>query len=78
MINRRGIYTLFRKEMRRVVDVWKQTIIAPVITNLLFLVIFVKCKGMEEAVDLFNTAISETLHDGNCLILEKRSEINYE
>jgi ABC-2 type transport system permease protein len=39
-MNVKGTYTLFKKEIIRVLSIWKQTVIAPVITNLLFLVIF--------------------------------------
>ncbi len=39
-MNKRGLYTLFRKEVARVTGIWRQTVIAPVITNILFLVIF--------------------------------------
>lgn len=39
-MNPRGIYTLFTKELRRAREVWLQTILAPVMSNLLFLLVF--------------------------------------
>lgn len=40
MIRYRGTYTLFLKEVTRFKEVWAQTVIAPVVNNLLFLIIF--------------------------------------
>lgn len=39
-MNARGTFTLFKKETWRFGEVWTQTVIAPVITNVLFMVIF--------------------------------------
>ena len=39
-MNIRGITTLIRKELIRIKDVWKQSLLAPVISNLLFFVVF--------------------------------------
>ena len=36
----RGAWTLFKKEMLRFWDVWAQTLAAPVVSNVLFFVIF--------------------------------------
>jgi len=40
MHNPTGTYTLFKRETKRFLKVWMQTILAPVISNLLFLMIF--------------------------------------
>lgn len=39
-MNSRGILTLFKKEIQRFKEVWLQTVLAPVITNVLFMVVF--------------------------------------
>ncbi len=39
-MNIRGTWTLFRKEIQRFIEVWTQTLAAPVVSNLLFFVIF--------------------------------------
>lgn len=39
-INTRGLLTLMKKEALRIKDIWKQSILAPVISNLLFFVVF--------------------------------------
>lgn len=49
-INWIGLYTLYRKEVRRFLSVGTQTILAPMVTTLLFLAIFVLAMG--HAVDL--------------------------
>ena len=38
--NRLGLWTLYRKEVQRFMKVWMQTMMAPIITTLLFLAIF--------------------------------------
>jgi len=38
--NWRGVYTMYRKEVRRFMAIWTQTIIAPVISSLLYLAVF--------------------------------------
>ena len=38
--NRLGLWTLYRKEVQRFLKVWMQTMMAPIITTLLFLAIF--------------------------------------
>lgn len=38
--NRLGLWTLYRKEVHRFMKVWMQTLMAPIITTLLFLAIF--------------------------------------
>ncbi len=38
--NRLGLWTLYRKEVQRFLKVWMQTLMAPIITTLLFLAIF--------------------------------------
>ena len=38
--NRLGLWTLYRKEVQRFMKVWMQTLMAPIITTLLFLAIF--------------------------------------
>ena len=35
-----GLWTLYRKEVQRFLKVWMQTLMAPIITTLLFLAIF--------------------------------------
>ena len=49
-INWRGLWTLYVKEIRRFLKVWTQTIIAPVITSLLFLAIFDLALGRAAAM----------------------------
>ena len=39
-MNYRGVFTLFYKEIARFKEVWMQTILAPVMSNLLFLLVF--------------------------------------
>ena len=39
-VNWRGLWTLYTKETRRFLSVWKQTILAPMATTLLFMAIF--------------------------------------
>ena len=39
-MNKRAVFTLYRKEIRRFLEVWRQTVFAPAVTNLLFLMIF--------------------------------------
>jgi ABC-2 type transport system permease protein len=45
--NGRGAWTLYAKEVRRYLKVWQQTLIAPVVTTLLFLAIFTLALGGE-------------------------------
>lgn len=40
LLNWRGVWTLYAKEVRRFMKVWMQTLLAPVVTSLLFLAIF--------------------------------------
>lgn len=40
LINGRGLWTLYRKEVQRFLNVFTQTVMAPVVTTLLFLAIF--------------------------------------
>ncbi len=47
-INRLGLWTLYMKEVRRFIKVQTQTIWAPAITTLLFLVIFSVAMGRAE------------------------------
>ena len=49
-INWRGLWTLYAKEVRRFLKVWTQTIVAPVITSLLFLAIFDLALGRSSAL----------------------------
>lgn len=44
-INWLGLYTLYVKEVRRFIKVWMQTIMAPIVTTLLFLAIFALALG---------------------------------
>jgi ABC-2 type transport system permease protein len=44
-VNWRGLWTLYLKEVRRFVNVFTQTLLAPVITTLLFLAIFTLALG---------------------------------
>ena len=44
-INGRGLWTLYTKEVQRFMSVWLQTIMAPVVTTLLFLAIFYLALG---------------------------------
>jgi ABC-2 type transport system permease protein len=45
LVNWRGLWTLYLKEVRRFLNVFTQTLIAPVITTLLFLAIFTLALG---------------------------------
>ncbi|WP_374310347.1 ABC transporter permease [Dongia sp.] len=49
-VNWIGLYTLYRKEVRRFLTVGTQTVLAPMVTTLLFLAVFVLAMG--HAVDL--------------------------
>ena len=40
MNNSTGTYTLFKRETKRFLKVWSQTLLAPVISNLLFFAVF--------------------------------------
>ena len=44
-VNWRGLWTLYAKEVRRFLNVSTQTILAPVVTSLLFLAIFTLALG---------------------------------
>jgi ABC-2 type transport system permease protein len=44
-VNGRGMWTLYTKEVRRFLSVWLQTVMAPIITTLLFLAIFYLALG---------------------------------
>jgi len=44
-INRRGLYTLIKKEIKRFLAVFTQTIVAPVVTTLLFYAVFALALG---------------------------------
>ena len=44
-INRRGLWTLYLKEVRRFLNVFTQTLLAPMVTTLLFLAIFTLALG---------------------------------
>jgi ABC-2 type transport system permease protein len=47
-----GTWTLFRKEIQRFIEVWTQTLAAPVVSNLLFFVIFgVAMAGRDSGFD---------------------------
>ncbi len=46
-VNWRGLWTLYLKEVRRFLNVYTQTLLAPVITALLFLAIFVLALGRD-------------------------------
>ena len=50
IINWRGLWTLYTKEVWRSIKVWSQTLLAPVITSLLFLAIFNLALGRSVAV----------------------------
>ncbi len=55
MINTRGVLTMMKKEWLRIKDVWKQSILAPVISNLLFFVVFgVAIAGRVQTPDGFS------------------------
>lgn len=45
LINGRGLWTLYAKEVRRFFKVWTQTVAAPAVTTLLFLLIFAVALG---------------------------------
>lgn len=51
-VNRRGLWTLYMKEVRRFLKVHTQTIWAPAVTTLLFLVIFTVALGRSDKVVL--------------------------
>jgi ABC-2 type transport system permease protein len=44
-VNGRGLWTLYTKETRRFMSVWMQTLMAPVVTTLLFMAIFYLALG---------------------------------
>lgn len=44
-LNTLGVWTLYMKEVRRFVKVWTQTMLAPVMTSLLFLAVFTLALG---------------------------------
>jgi len=39
-MNKLGTYTMFKRELVRIKEVWKQAVLAPAVTNVLFLLIF--------------------------------------
>ena len=45
LVNWRGLYTLYMKEVRRFLNVFTQTLLAPMVTTLLFLAIFTLALG---------------------------------
>lgn len=47
-INWIGLWTLYKREVMRYLKVWNQTLIAPVVTTLLFLAILILAMGGEE------------------------------
>jgi ABC-2 type transport system permease protein len=47
VFNARGAWTLYAKEVRRYLKVWQQTLVAPIVTTLLFLAIFSLALGGE-------------------------------
>ena len=46
-VNWRGLWTLYMKEVRRFLNVFTQTLVAPMVTTLLFLAIFALALGGE-------------------------------
>ena len=44
-VNWRGLWTLYMKEVRRFLNVFTQTLLAPMVTTLLFLAIFTLALG---------------------------------
>ncbi len=62
-INWLGLYTLTAKEIRRFIKVYFQTIIAPVVTTLLFLAVFVLALG-GKAADVDGVPFAEFLAPG--------------
>ncbi|MCC7260255.1 MAG: ABC transporter permease [Alphaproteobacteria bacterium] len=49
-VNWIGLWTLYRREVWRFLKVWNQTVVAPVVTTLLFLAIFMLAMGGEHRV----------------------------
>lgn len=49
-INKRGLYTHYAKESRRFMKVWLQTLAAPAVTTILFMIIFSVALGGEDRV----------------------------
>lgn len=49
-MNNIGIYTLCKREIWRFLKVWNQTVVAPVVTTLLFLAVLVLAMGGQERV----------------------------
>lgn len=45
LVNWRGLWTLYQKEVRRFLNVYTQTLLAPMVTSLLFLAIFTLALG---------------------------------
>ncbi|MGE5545604.1 MAG: ABC transporter permease [Solirubrobacterales bacterium] len=62
-INWLGFWTLFMKEVRRFLKVYFQTILAPVVTTLLFLAVFVLALG-RVAADVHGVPFSQFLAPG--------------
>lgn len=61
--NWRGLWTLYTKEVRRFYAVFTQTIIAPVITTLLFLAVFTLALG-RSANDIWGVSFAEFIAPG--------------
>ncbi|GAB5470764.1 MAG: ABC transporter permease [Rhodospirillales bacterium] len=56
LVNGRGLWTLYRKEVQRFLNVFTQTVMAPVVTTLLFLAIFTLALSRQGLGDGFSYA----------------------
>lgn len=62
LVNWRGLWTLYSKEVRRFLKVFTQTVMAPVVTTLLFLAVFTLALG--RSVDIAGVTFAEFLAPG--------------
>ena len=62
-INYIGTWTLFKKEVRRFLKVYNQTLLAPVITSLLFLAVFSLSLGARRVI-VGNISFGEFMASG--------------
>ena len=63
-VNWLGLRTLYLKEVRRFWKVWMQTVAAPVVTTLLYMMIFVVAVGPDRTVQVGDTPFSHFVAPG--------------
>lgn len=64
MLNKIGIATLYKREVWRFLKVWNQTLIAPVVTNLLFLAVLSLAMGGAERKGVGNLSYEQFIMPG--------------